>query len=851
MSNGKIRIVGKAIEASSGPRRRLSWKEQIVETNGLDRYFEQVVFEDTEPQGRISFRSRTIYIGRDGIFNAPRMRTPEEVNINSGFGRYARLSSVTLHVPEPWEARSGEAVIIFRFDGKRRNRGIYYKDSKTLVLCNLQSSRYGNDYIRQIIDYLVTANSLSVLPPRPQVVTPPAPGTFKRGIEFHDGQRVWVNLPLPRKTVTVGCDPEFEYVSEGAATHAPSCFRGVGPNIEIGVDGAGSQVEIRPKPSHLPAEVVSNMVTIMKRLATSYHGVHLSTRGNRYPLGGHIHVGVGRPWNPDGDLVFMLDYFLGKVSIDLSGTARQGYKRMSQYREQDWGFEYRTPPAALFAWPEFARLSLKICKVTTECYINGQTIILNPEPTFEDYWNYCGFTPREYERWRMYLDRYRDFMGNANGYQQNVVTNWTSDETIACFPPRTAEQAQQMAAEVAPVVDDEDEEEEVEVRNPETQAETISRLMSQAIQREQAAGRHRTLQFSDDWSESIRETFRSSIMTAEFPPDRYPSIFVHIFGLGENRGNVTYGYTVEGSSRIPCPPGSLWIGYGVPRRVRMGECDYVEIARHIVGIANELRTIVQPVSQTVTVENPTPTVSQTEPVAEVAPETVPVVEEAAPGGAIVRTVTNAIIDPPVAMQEGDVVEVNDTASENGEAEQVVDSSPVPGMLPGDQVALIEAIVRVAPLPGPLGPSVDPEPIVAALVGHLQNSIGPIAEAGVGAAIIQVAQEAAAYYANTLRLNREYSNSLIVRSSIARNAIAQFMAGVGNLDLDFLVPRPAFSDVVQETPGVLSDSVSRYNEARNVASRFIHEVTLRNPEGATHVNPDLIADAIDRNNRNDG
>lgn len=401
LEGGRIKIVGqKPTERNRTPVRR-SPKDEAEHRCNFQSYFDSVVYQDSTPEAIKVFAPRTVFIGCMQVSESPRRRPSLVVNINGPYHgafqpqRGRGTNAYSFVEPTPWARRESENVITIKFDEKPFYRGYFYVSSKTLVIGTVLADHRGPEYLQAIMEYLVANGHLVARPRTEAPVQLEAESQYKKGVEFHNGQRVYVRLPLPRATCKVGCDPEFEYVQAGRPTQAPNSYRSL--TGEIGLDGAGSQIEIRPKAFEKPSDVVSYMIGIMRRMDDA----HLSTKGDRYPLGGHVHVGVpGGSYAPPADLLFLLDFFLGKPTINLSGTARSSYRALGKFESKPWGFEYRSAPAAIFHWPEFARLAMKICKFVTEAYINAQTIIVNAEPTFEDYWNYCGLFPREYERWQ-------------------------------------------------------------------------------------------------------------------------------------------------------------------------------------------------------------------------------------------------------------------------------------------------------------------------------------------------------------------------------------------------------------------------------------------------------------------
>ena len=210
----------------------------------------------------------------------------------------------------------------------------------------------------------------------------------------------WPNYKIEKKTknpkvkidITLGCDPEF-MIRRNTWVRA----RDVYDSLEnpIGCDGAGTQLELRPDPSSNPRIVISNIKRLLKRVRNDGFDVQIADEA---PLGGHIHVGFKfgtkvKPVTPSYPLLTAYDDFLGKRTNKL--CYREGYGELSNFETKDWGFEYRTPSAAIFAHPEIARISMKIIKNLTKLATKGKQIEYNDPPTEEDYVRVAKLTKKE------------------------------------------------------------------------------------------------------------------------------------------------------------------------------------------------------------------------------------------------------------------------------------------------------------------------------------------------------------------------------------------------------------------------------------------------------------------------
>jgi hypothetical protein len=174
-----------------------------------------------------------------------------------------------------------------------------------------------------------------------------------------------MGLPL-----TLGGDPEFEVVDPKSgeiipATRVPLFVEG-GLSGPMGLDKEYPIAEFRPAPAYSEEEYVRNFLTLVERVREE--GVLLCTKGDLYPLGGHIHIG-----SPDyriikalkdevQSFVRVLDDFVGRVLLPTSGKGRGGYYSLFAYKYKPYGWEYRTPPASYYADPEMIRIVFKLVR---------------------------------------------------------------------------------------------------------------------------------------------------------------------------------------------------------------------------------------------------------------------------------------------------------------------------------------------------------------------------------------------------------------------------------------------------------------------------------------------------------
>jgi hypothetical protein len=171
--------------------------------------------------------------------------------------------------------------------------------------------------------------------------------------------------------LTYGADPEFELVgSDGKVLNAYNCLAFSRPySTRIGLDGAGSVVEFRPKPAKSPQELINNFRLLLVRWSKIYPQYGLSALGIRYPIGGHLHLGArwgSKLWHYLRSIDFQEAFWASIKWEEVEGIARigSGYEsRAKSIRTQPHGIEVRFPPAAAFASPENMRRLLKVAQM--------------------------------------------------------------------------------------------------------------------------------------------------------------------------------------------------------------------------------------------------------------------------------------------------------------------------------------------------------------------------------------------------------------------------------------------------------------------------------------------------------
>ncbi|MFZ8859407.1 MAG: putative amidoligase domain-containing protein [Thermocrinis sp.] len=208
------------------------------------------------------------------------------------------------------------------------------------------------------------------------------------------GPRRGMGVPL-----TLGGDPEFELVDPRSGEIIPAgrvpLFVEGGLSGQIGLDKEYPIAEFRPAPAYSPEEYASNFLALVERVREE--GVLLCTKGDFYPLGGHIHIGssdyrvIKLLKNEAQSFVRVLDDFVGRVLLPTSGKGRGGYYSLFAYKYQPYGWEYRTPPASYYADLEMVRIVFKLVRNLVEF------LLIEGEITYEVLYDE-RVKPEEYHR---------------------------------------------------------------------------------------------------------------------------------------------------------------------------------------------------------------------------------------------------------------------------------------------------------------------------------------------------------------------------------------------------------------------------------------------------------------------
>jgi hypothetical protein len=405
-------------------------------------------------------------------------------------------------------------------DMNGKHIGYLLPDINVLYVCDLTHTLLGVDLLWKIIEALHSQGLLE------EVNT--------------------VNEHYEIPEITLGADPEFELMANGCAVDLRSdedngdvsaYFR----DEKLGVDGSGHQVELRPDPADSPKQFVENMRSIFSSMVPKEDV--FSVGGRYFPLGGHIHIGVGHPIDPPKNLITLFDYFIGQPTLKLSGEARGQYCRLGQYRTQPHGFEYRTPPSAIFGHPTMTLVTMKLAQQIMQLYFKRHSFWVNPtgEPSVEELMQ-VGLTEGEASYYLDYIKKFKE----QDPYKYNIASYWDNKKF-----KKTVPKVKKAAPNLPP---------------------------------------NFNIQFSDDWEPVIRirltEAVRSIRTTRRSVPVRF-------FGLAEQRGLVCCGLDIRGFSATPYPQGGnpqYLLLAGLPFAFRMGRLESSQVEQIISDIKRAIRS---------------------------------------------------------------------------------------------------------------------------------------------------------------------------------------------------------------------------------------------------------------------
>jgi len=166
----------------------------------------------------------------------------------------------------------------------------------------------------------------------------------------------------------IGADPEFGFInSNDDVVEASSLIADTGSMF--GTDGNSDIGEIRPAADEDPIMVVENILDAMRQgmkrnPSTAQPNIRwkAGSRVGTNPIGGHIHFGVKGMGLKADRAIGSLDTWLAQPALLLEDREEAHYRRshgyghLADYRNQAWGFEYRT----LSSWLTSPQVSMGV-----------------------------------------------------------------------------------------------------------------------------------------------------------------------------------------------------------------------------------------------------------------------------------------------------------------------------------------------------------------------------------------------------------------------------------------------------------------------------------------------------------
>jgi len=308
-------------------------------------------------------------------------------------------------IPERFSFNFGE-VIEFHSPEYSQKFG-YYSTTHNILCLGYSQKKEANYYIRMIIKFLLE----------------------KELIKECCGES-----KVPKIKVSIGADPEFELYdksnNEIINMHNTNFIENT--NGKIGIDGSGQQLELRPDPLYnskfdMFVQKMKGLFVELRQMTKDKY--ELSTVGDKYPLGGHWHIGINNTTvNPSKSLVTILDYFIGIPFFNCMGKARGDYRYLSAIRPKNYGFEYRTAPASCFSTPEITRICIKIIYNVVHKYYAQKTFNISRKVSDEALAEYAGLDDSEIMYFRSFIS---DYMNDSKDKGNQIMAAWTKGMRVS------------------------------------------------------------------------------------------------------------------------------------------------------------------------------------------------------------------------------------------------------------------------------------------------------------------------------------------------------------------------------------------------------------------------------------
>jgi hypothetical protein len=187
-----------------------------------------------------------------------------------------------------------------------------------------------------------------------------------------------LNTPRLLNRFSLGCDPEFVLIAKSKEPQASNyqyvTASQVGLRLDeaFGADGSGGPVELRAHPSRFAVEVTASLLNTLRFLYAANplaRGVDAWLAGGyvmKVPIGGHVHF--GRKAGVREGEIRSLDALCHALECAMllpgfyERRERSGYGCFNDYRQQAWGYEYRSFSSWLYH-PVVTHLLLTLSKL--------------------------------------------------------------------------------------------------------------------------------------------------------------------------------------------------------------------------------------------------------------------------------------------------------------------------------------------------------------------------------------------------------------------------------------------------------------------------------------------------------
>ena len=164
-----------------------------------------------------------------------------------------------------------------------------------------------------------------------------------------------------RKRNLIGCDPEFLILSENDEVLYAGDYLDFGD--EVGTDGAGTPMELRPEPQASPEKLIEELKHLFKKAYRKLEGKEFTPYClQNTPIGFHIHFDTFdfMDWNKYEIVTKYLYRLVTFTNLKNQQIRNQaGYGDYARFR-LDHTYEFRIPPSLISMDPELLLLYLKL-----------------------------------------------------------------------------------------------------------------------------------------------------------------------------------------------------------------------------------------------------------------------------------------------------------------------------------------------------------------------------------------------------------------------------------------------------------------------------------------------------------